>query len=139
MRSEMGVKRIGAVGYCFGGKYVARFTGKVGADAGATADVGYTAHPSFIDADELKAINAPLSISAAETDQVFPAEKRRESEDILKELAEGPKKIAYQVNLFSGVVHGFAVRADLEDKRAKFGKEQAFIQAVQWFDNFLKQ
>jgi hypothetical protein len=28
-------------------------------------DAGYLAHPSFVDADELKAITRPLSISAA--------------------------------------------------------------------------
>jgi hypothetical protein len=29
------------------------------------------------------------------------------------------------------------VRADLKDKRKKFAKEQAFFQAVQWFDEYL--
>ena len=139
LRSQFGVKRIGAVGHCFGGKYVARFLGKVGADAGAAVDVGYTAHPSFVDPDELRAINGPLSIAAAEIDEIFPADKRHESEVILKELSEGPKKLAYQLSLYSAVSHGFAVRADVSDKRQKFAKEQAFIQAVQWFDHFLKQ
>ena len=44
----------------------------------------------------------------------------------------------YQVNLFSHVEHGFAVRADLKVKELKFAKEQAFYQAVQWFDEYLK-
>ena len=30
-------------------------------------DVGYVAHPSFVEADELKAIKGPLSIAAAGT------------------------------------------------------------------------
>lgn len=33
-------------------------------------DAGYTAHPSFVQDDELKDIQGPLSISAAETDEV---------------------------------------------------------------------
>lgn len=59
MRGPLGCKRIGAVGYCFGGKYVVRFLkqGKL--------DAGYVAHPSLIEADELKAIEGPLSIAAA--------------------------------------------------------------------------
>ncbi|TKA80717.1 hypothetical protein B0A49_01120 [Cryomyces minteri] len=96
-------------------------------------DAGYTAHPSFVDAEELKGIQGPLSISAAETDQIFPAEKRRESEDILQGM-----KVPYQINLFSDVEHGFAVRCDLNEKRQKFAKEQAFLQAVQWFDEYIK-
>ncbi len=119
-------------------QYVARYLGAVGKDNNASVDAGFTAHPSFLDAAELKAITGPFSIAAAETDQLFPPDKRHESEIILKELSEGPLKVAYQLNLYSGVQHGFAVRADLEDKRAKFAKEAAFIQAVQWFDYFLK-
>jgi len=174
MRTTYKVKKIGAAGYCFGGKvcvhnyashtiqpsrhciplpaippscpnqlthtpqYVARYLGAVGKENNASVDAGFTAHPSFVEAAELKAITGPLSIAAAETDQIFPADKRHESEVILKELSDGPLKVPYQLNLYSGVQHGFAVRADLEDKRAKFAKEQAFIQAVQWFDYFLK-
>lgn len=122
-------KKIAAVGYCFGAKYVVRHLhpkqNKI--------DVGYVAHPSFVEADELKAIGGPFSISAAETDTIFPTEKRHESEIILKETG-----LPYQINLYSGVVHGFAVRADLSDRVAKYAKENAFLQAVEWFEEYLK-
>jgi dienelactone hydrolase len=127
MKEEMGVKRIGAVGYCFGAKYVVRELGEQSIVA------GYCAHPSFVEADELKQIKGPFSISAAETDQIFPAEKRHESEVILKGTGQ-----PYQINLFSGVEHGFAVRADLSKKHTKFAKEAAFMQAIAWFDEYLK-
>lgn len=96
-------------------------------------DVGYTAHPSFVDADELRDIKGPLAISAAETDSIFPTEKRHESEVILKEVG-----YPYQINLYSGVEHGFAVRADLSNPVAKYAKESAFLQALQWFEEHLK-
>ncbi|KAI9712349.1 MAG: hypothetical protein M1820_001562 [Bogoriella megaspora] len=127
LKNNLGVKKLGLVGYCFGGKYVARFLKK------GVADAGYTAHPSFVDPDELKGIEGPLSIAAAETDQIFPAPKRRETEDILKEM-----NIPYQLTLYSDVEHGFAVRADISKKPVKWAKEQAFIQAVQWFDEHVK-
>lgn len=63
---EQGAKKIGAVGYCFGGKYVARFLAK-----GKGVDVGYTAHPSFVDEDEIKGMTGPLSIAAAGTLNTF--------------------------------------------------------------------
>jgi len=124
---EKGFKKIGAVGYCFGAKYVVRFLAK-----GKGIDVGFVAHPSFVDEEELAAITGPLSIAAAETDGIFPAEKRHKSEGIL--IAT---KQPYQINLFSGVEHGFSVRCDLSVKVQKFAKEQAFLQAVAWFDNYL--
>jgi dienelactone hydrolase len=117
--------KIGAVGYCFGAKYVIRhFHNGI--------DVGYVAHPSFVERDELAAITGPLSIAAAETDSIFPTEKRHESEAILKDT-----KQPYQINLYSGVEHGFAIRGDVSIKVQRFAKEAAFLQAVTWFDNWL--
>jgi dienelactone hydrolase len=44
----------------------------------------------------------------------------------------------YQITLYSGVSHGFAVRGDLSNKQILFAKEQAFYQAISWFDEFIK-
>ena len=129
MRTTYAVKRLGAVGYCFGAKYVARFMAE-----GKGIDVGYMAHPSFVDGDEIRGIAGPLSIAAAETDQIFPAEKRRETEDILKDM-----DVPYQTTLYSDVQHGFATRADISIKSQRFAKEAAFEQAVVWFNEYLKQ
>jgi len=129
LRQDLGVKRIGAVGYCIGAKYVVRFSGH-----GQGIDVGYVAHPSLVENDELDKIQGPLSIAAAIVDQIFPAKKRHETETILQEVGR-----PWQINLYSGVEHGFAVRADIGNKEAKFAKEQAFYQAIQWFDTWLKE
>lgn len=99
---------------------------------GAGIDVGFFAHPSFVSEDELAAICGPLSIAAAETDSIFPVDMRYKSEEILKKTA-----LPYQINLFSGVTHGFAVRCDLSDRVQKFAKEQAYCQAVAWFNQYL--
>lgn len=56
-----GVKRLGGVGYCFGGKYVCRWL--KGDSTGL--DAGFVAHPSFVDASEIANIAGPLSIAAA--------------------------------------------------------------------------
>lgn len=153
LRGELGVKRLGGVGYCFGGKYVCRWLKEGGLDA------GFTAHPSFVEPEELKGIRGPLSIAAAgksygvsclrvsllwsgrrsrltdaETDMIFPAEKRRETEDILKKMS-----VPYQMSLYSDVEHGFGVKGDLSHQRARFAKELAFMQAVFWFDEYVKK
>ncbi|KAK5996579.1 Hydrolase tropI [Cladobotryum mycophilum] len=124
---DLGIKKIGAVGYCFGAKYVCRHF-KDG------IDVGFVAHPSFVEEDELASITGPLSIAAAQTDSIFPTEKRHKSEEIL--ITRG---LPFQINLYSGVAHGFAVRCDLSKKIEKFSKEQAFFQAANWFDEYLPQ
>lgn len=115
------------MGYCFGGKYVVRhlLPGKF--------DAGYTAHPSHVEADELKKISGPLAISAAETDAIFPPEKRQETEAILKAV-----KFPWQINLYSGVKHGFAVRCNLEIPVERYAMHSAFVQALEWFKEYLR-
>ncbi|KAF5024573.1 hypothetical protein F66182_3336 [Fusarium sp. NRRL 66182] len=120
-----GVTQIAAVGYCLGAKHLIRHY-KSG------IQVGFIAHPSFVETEELAAITGPLSIAAAELDDIFTVDKRHESESILSNTKQD-----YQINLFSGVHHGFAVRGDLNDKRQLFAKEQAFNQAVAWFQRHL--
>jgi dienelactone hydrolase len=156
LKEDLGVKRLGGVGYCFGGKYVCRFLKEGGLSNGGI-DAGFTAHPSFVDADEVRNIKGPLSIAAAgmkeedlhllycqnkkevltikpETDAIFPAEKRRQTEDILKDHT-----VPYQMFLYSDVEHGFGVKGDLSHAKARFAKEQAFLQAVYWFEEYVKK
>jgi dienelactone hydrolase len=58
--STYGSEYIGAVGYCFGGKYVARWLAE-----GKGVDAGFTAHPSGLTEEELQAIVNPISIAYA--------------------------------------------------------------------------
>jgi len=144
MKEKHGVSKIGALGYCFGAKVsssVERLLSSLLADMFPQyvarhykdgIDVGFMAHPSFVEEDELAGITGPLSIAAAETDSIFPADKRHKSETILQKTGH-----PYQINLYSGVVHGFSVRCDTSKKVEKFAKEQAFLQAVHWFDTWL--
>ncbi|KAI9148306.1 Hydrolase tropI [Paramyrothecium foliicola] len=119
----LGYSKIGAVGYCLGAKYVIRHY-KDG------IDVGFVAHPSFVEESELSSITGPLSIAAAELDDLFTVEKRHESEGILAKTKQD-----FQITLFSGVHHGFAVRGDPKDKKQLFAKDQAFWQAISWFQH----
>ncbi|KAH6851454.1 dienelactone hydrolase [Alternaria rosae] len=133
LRDELEVKRLGGIGYCFGGKYVCRFLKEGGLSNGGI-DAGFTAHPSFVDEEEVRNIKGPLSIAAAETDSIFPAEKRRETEDILKDHTA-----PYQMFLYSDVEHGFGVKGDLSHAKARFAKEQAFLQAVGWLNEYVRK
>lgn len=60
------------------------------------------AHPSGVTEEELGTIEGPLAIAAAETDAKFPPEKRHKSELILQRTG-----LPYQINLYSGVNHGY--------------------------------
>ncbi|KAL4863388.1 hypothetical protein BDV12DRAFT_189733 [Aspergillus spectabilis] len=129
MRTKYNIKNLGAIGYCFGSKYAIRFLKA----AEIRVDVAFIAHPSFIDREELEAIAGPLAISAAEKDPIFPYAKRRESEEILEGLGT-----PYEITLYGGVEHGFAVRGVANDRRVQFAKEGSFHQVVRWFGEYLR-
>jgi dienelactone hydrolase len=59
VREKYGAKKIGALGYCFGARYVVRNLKK------GVLDAGYLAHPSFVESDEVRGIEGPISIAAA--------------------------------------------------------------------------
>jgi dienelactone hydrolase len=116
MRSELGTKKIGAVGYCYGGKYVARFLA-----SGKGLDAGFTAHPSGVELREWEAVGNPLSIAyggelianrlrgcvliVLELDASSNASARSTTEAT---FIKGGK--TYQTSLYAGAEHGFAVR-----------------------------
>ncbi|KAK9459660.1 dienelactone hydrolase [Lipomyces oligophaga] len=119
------VTKFFSVGYCFGGKYVVRLLGE------GKLNAGFIAHPSFVTEEELRIIKGPLSIAAAETDELMPEEKRHLTERVLKEV-----KATYLLTLYSSVEHGFAVRGNPDDPVSMWYQEAAFYQAVNWFNRF---
>jgi len=129
LTTNANISRIGIVGYCFGGRYVARWLGNTDANIAA----GYTAHPSNVQPSEWASMTAPLSLAIAENDMTFPLAESRAAEDIFRNLT-----IAWEAATYSDVPHGFGVRANASLPRQVFAKEQAFLQAVRWFDEFVR-
>ncbi|KAG4411864.1 hypothetical protein IFR04_015004 [Cadophora malorum] len=127
LREKYNCKKLALAGYCFGAKYVIRFL------TSDNISAGFIGHPAMVDQKELEAVTGPLAMAAAEIDDIFPQKLRHESENTLKALG-----VPYQINLYSGVVHGFGVRCNPKVKAEKFAKESAFFQALQWFEEHLK-
>lgn len=147
---KLGVHDIVATGYCFGGRYAFRL---LNGDQGVS--VGFAAHPSLLEDSEINAITGPVSVAAAgtclqlslpqepmcnacctdllcyhaEVDERLTPEQRFNLEKLLTATGE-----TYSISLYSGTQHGFAVRANISDPQQKFGKEEAFFQAVRFFD-----
>ncbi|RLV96185.1 Protein AIM2 [Spathaspora sp. JA1] len=125
VRSELNPKFLVGIGYCYGGRYVIQQLAE-----GKHFDAGAVAHPSFVHIEEVKGIKRPILISAAETDIIFPAELRRLTEDELYKMG-----VRYQLDLFSGVEHGFAIKGDMSNPAVKYAKEKVVKDQVYFFDN----
>lgn len=127
LRAEVGEKAfIGAIGHCFGAQFVVSDLTSDG-----LLNAGAIAHPSQLTEEALSAIAKPILISAAEQDTGFPTELRHKAEAILSE-----NKVRFQIDLFLGVEHGFAVRGDITKAEVKYAKEKTLNDQVVWFGQF---
>lgn len=61
----------------------------------------------------------------------MPPGRRAEVESLLGQSGQ-----PFLLTLYGGTSHGFGVRANISDPRQKFGKEEAFLQAVRFFNNW---
>lgn len=116
------------VGYCFGAPYVCESL----AGSQPICAVGAFAHPAFLKEHHFRDLQGPLFLSCSETDHTFGTEDRNKAIDMLRE-----DKKDYQLQLFSKVAHGFALRCNLDDPYERMVKEQSLKSIVGWFDFWL--
>ncbi|KAF2832306.1 alpha/beta-hydrolase [Ophiobolus disseminans] len=127
MRDELDIERIGGLGFCFGGKYVPRFL-----TASGGLDLGFIAHPSNLNEQEIGGITRGISIAAGTLDASFNATAKARAESILAR-----NNITFQSNVYGGAPHGFAVRVNQSIPQQAYAKQASFVQAVTWFDAWL--
>ncbi|KAK5560181.1 hypothetical protein LTR46_001931 [Exophiala xenobiotica] len=114
------------VGYCFGAPYVCNEL------AGDSCMAGAFAHPAFLKEHHFSRLEKPLFLSCSEVDHTFPTDARRQAISILQD-----NKKTYNLQLFSGVEHGFALRGNMEVPYERYVKEESLRGIVQWFDFWL--
>lgn len=127
--------KIGVVGFCWGGQY-AVLLGQDDSGAGSTepkplADVVFTAHPArFAIPEDIEKVKVPLSIALADKDLwVNQAEAKT-----FKRLE---KEEPYEVEIFEGTKHGFALRNDEKNEIEMAAAEKAEQQALFWFKRWI--
>jgi len=126
LKAAWNPKFLGGVGHCFGGKFCIQQLSESGHFTAAAV-----AHPSFVTIEEVKAVKRPLLISAAETDGIFTVDLRHQTEAELAKIGA-----RYQIDLFSGVEHGFAVRGDITKQQVRYAKEKTLADQLVWFAQF---
>jgi dienelactone hydrolase len=128
-------RRVGAIGYCYGGWAVFQLGAKTTDGSTPLVDCIATAHPTFLTNEEISAVGVPVQICAPEIDPQFTPELKAFA------LAEIPTLgVPFDYQYFPGLVHGFAVRGDKEnreDAAETKGLQRATRAAVGWFREWL--
>jgi len=134
--------KIGAAGFCWGGKYtvflaadapssrVARHASQQSVGIRPLIDCGFTAHPSMVSVPgDIDAVTLPLSVIIGDHDHAMSGPLALQ----MKEILEVKKKGDHEVVIVPGAKHGFAQRTATHDPLQMEVAQQAEDQAIAWF------
>ena len=124
LKKEHDFKKVGAIGFCYGGWVVFQ----LGAKSNPLVDCISMAHPSGMTQAEIEAVGVPVQILAPEHDPMLTPELKAFCNKTIPTLG-----VEYDYQYFPGLVHGFATRGDKNDPVQKKGLERAKNAAVYWF------
>jgi len=128
IRRTPGTNRVGAVGFCWGGRYaILQAHGDSGADA------AFAAHPSLITMADFQGVTKPLSLALGTQDSLLDAKTRG---GIQMELS-GKTDVPTEVRIYEDQVHGFALRGDWSSDKDKEAMDEAGRQGMGWLKKFL--
>jgi len=131
IQEEKKYEKLGAVGFCFGGAAAIRLGGT---DLVQSIVV---CHPGPFSMAEAKAIKVPAAWVCAEVDQFFADASRLKVEAILAERKGAENFVNYEFKVYTGTVHGFAIRPDQTNPEVKEAYEKAMEQITAWFSKTL--
>jgi len=130
LRKDAAIKKVGATGYCWGGRYSILLTHNL-------VDAAVACHPSFLGVPaDLEGIKAPVSIAVGDKDGMYSDADQEATKKFFAEQLT-PKGIDTDFQLYVDQVHGFAVRGDINVEAEKAAKEKVTSQTVEWFKKHL--
>lgn len=119
---------VAGVGYCFGGKHVLRLAKTV-----LKAAVAF--HPSFVEADDMDGIQAPLYIGLAENDDMVPASLPTDLDHWASKRMKA--NVPFILESYAGMNHGFAARPDTQDEEILRQYQVAFQRTLVHLAQFI--
>lgn len=129
--------KLGIAGYCWGGfqaLYIARQLSVDCEEEGNLVDAVFVAHPAKFESTHVVEVvgnGARVSFAHAGEDMSLPIQKIEET----KKALDGNEM--FELKVYEGCAHGFAVRAIPGKKREADAADEAFKQAVEWFGKWL--
>lgn len=132
---------IGAIGFCWGGKYLIQLCANLPSDRDPSLPstglitAGFTAHPSNVSIpEEIENVELPLSICIGNEDFALKMEGVERIKTVLNEKGD---RVKSELVVVEGAKHGFAIRGDKASEEQLKQEEVAFEQAVKWLGSRL--
>jgi len=131
--SETANLKVGAAGFCWGGRYVTLLCQD---EKAGLISAGFTAHPSNLSMpDDIENVKIPLSIAIGDVDMGMDIGKVNQAKEILEKKKAGD----HECVIMPGAKHGFAVRPNIKDESQVESCRKAEVQAISWFKRWLSE
>jgi len=128
LRTDPLTGKIGAIGFCWGGRYALVLSGE------GSVDAAVSNHPAMASEADYAGITKPTQINVGTNDIFLPNET---VDKVKKELEASKADLAFEINVFEDAVHGFAVRGDITNPKEKENKDASANATLRWFNKYL--
>jgi dienelactone hydrolase len=127
VRSIPGTNKVGALGFCWGGRYAILA-------AHGEVDAAFACHPSLVSIPaDFEGVTRPLGLAVGDKDSLLDESQISK----IKEILNGKKDVPNEVKVYQDQVHGFALRSDWSDEKDKKAMDDAEKQGIVWFEKYL--
>jgi dienelactone hydrolase len=159
VRQIPGTNKVGAIGFCWGGRYaILQAHGKKEGSVGGV-DAAYACHPSLVAIPaDFEPVTMPLSLALGDEDSLLDQKSVGQIQDVLAKKTDVPHEIRVRVSnfleltrrcwetmmltwhlaqIYENQVHGFALRSDWSSDKDKKAMDEAEKQGIEWFQKYL--
>ncbi|KAF2090640.1 dienelactone hydrolase family protein-like protein [Saccharata proteae CBS 121410] len=132
IRTTAGTDKVGAIGFCWGGRYAILATHEAGPGKGV--DAAYACHPSLVAIPaDFDPVARPLSLALGDKDGLLGEKEIGAIQEVMGKKTGVP----HEIRVYEGQVHGFALRGDWSGERDKKAMDDAEAQGIEWFKKYL--
>lgn len=122
-----GTNKIGAVGFCWGGRYAILM-------AHGQVDAAVACHPSLVAVPgDFDPVTKPLSLAVGDQDSLLDMGTVEKIKGLMEK-----KDVPSETVIFEDAVHGFALRSDWSSEKDKHSMDKAEKQGIEWLKKYLE-
>lgn len=128
--AQKSVKKIGAIGYCWGATSVLHLSGKSAGDN--QVDAIAFCHPSVIEATDFEQLDRPGLFLCCEQDSQFPKEKQEASKLVCEKRAKDADVFS-KFGYYPRVAHGWSIKGDETEPYSAKAMSHAATEVIGFF------
>ncbi|KAF7919451.1 uncharacterized protein EAE98_009291 [Botrytis deweyae] len=127
IRGLPGTGKVGALGFCWGGRYAILA-------AHGEVDAAVACHPSLVSVPaDFESVTKPLSLAVGDQDSLLD----RGTVGQIQDLMAGKTELPHELRIYEGQIHGFALRSDWGSGKDKKAMDDSEEQGIEWFNKYL--